>query len=124
MTPRKLLGLATVFATVVVFGSIANRTVLAQPSGQPVEIRLTEYHIEMPATVPAGWTRFQVTNIGHHKHTFEIKGQGIKKKLPVSLKPGEAGELLIDLKPGVYKVICPIFLHKSKGMSMELKVTP
>ena len=39
-----------------------------------VDVRLTEYKIEMPTTLAAGRTTFNITNEGKEKHTFEIKG--------------------------------------------------
>src|SRR3984957_12430232 len=37
-----------------------------------VEVKLTEYRIEMPASISAGATTFKVTNTGEETHGFEI----------------------------------------------------
>jgi uncharacterized cupredoxin-like copper-binding protein len=87
-----------------------------------VEVKLTEYKIEMPASVSAGATTFTVTNTGKETHGFEIEGNGIEKILKPRLKKGESGSLQVDLKPGTYKVYCPVLGHKRHGMSLDLTV--
>ena len=87
-----------------------------------VEVKLTEYKIEMPASVGAGATTFQVTNKGEETHGFEIEGNGIEKALKPRLKKGESGSLQVDLKPGTYKAYCPVHGHKKRGMSLDLTV--
>jgi uncharacterized cupredoxin-like copper-binding protein len=87
-----------------------------------VEVTLTEYKIEMPASVSAGATTFKVTNTGKETHGFEIEGNGIEKALKPRLKKGESGSLQVDLKPGTYEVYCPVLGHKRHGMSLTLTV--
>jgi uncharacterized cupredoxin-like copper-binding protein len=77
-----------------------------------VQVTLTEYKIEMPALIVAGPTTFNVTNTGNKIHGFEIEGNGIEKALKPRLKEGESGFLQVDLKPGTYKVYCPVIGHK------------
>jgi uncharacterized cupredoxin-like copper-binding protein len=87
-----------------------------------VEVKLMEYKIEMPASVVAGVTTFKVTNTGEKTHGFEIEGNGIEKALKPRLKKGESCSLQVDLKPGTYKVYCPVLGHKMRGMSLDLTV--
>jgi uncharacterized cupredoxin-like copper-binding protein len=87
-----------------------------------VEVKLTEYKIEMPASVSAGATTFMVTNTGKETHGFEIEGNGIEKALKPRLNKGGSGSLQVDLKPGTYKVYCPVLGHKRRGMSLDLTV--
>jgi uncharacterized cupredoxin-like copper-binding protein len=87
-----------------------------------VEVRLTEYKIEMPILIVSGATTFNVTNTGNETHGFEIAGNGIEKPLKPRLKKGENGSLQVDLKPGTYKVYCPVIGHKWHGMSLDLTV--
>jgi len=87
-----------------------------------VDVKLTEYKIEMPALIGAGATTFNVTNTGKETHGFEIEGSGIEKALKPRLKRGESGSLQVDLKPGTYKVYCPVFGHQRHGMSLDLTV--
>jgi uncharacterized cupredoxin-like copper-binding protein len=87
-----------------------------------VEVKLMEYKIEMPASVGAGVTTFMVTNTGEETHGFEVEGNGIEKALKPRLKKGESSSLQVDLKPGTYKVYCPVHGHKMRGMSLDLTV--
>ena len=87
-----------------------------------VEVKLTEYKIEMPASVGAGVTTFKVTNAGEETHGFEIEGNGTEKALKPRLKKGESSSLQVDLKPGTYKVYCPVHGHQTRGMSLDLTV--
>lgn len=87
-----------------------------------VEVKLTEYKIEMPALIGAGVTTFNVTNTGNETHGFEIEGNGLEKTLKPRLKKGESNSLQVDLKPGTYKVYCPVIGHKWHGMSLDLTV--
>ena len=76
----------------------------------------------MPALIGAGVTTFSVTNMGKETHGFEIEGNGIEKALKPRLKKGGSGSLQVDLKSGSYKVYCPVFGHKMRGMSLDLTV--
>jgi plastocyanin len=87
-----------------------------------VEVKLTEFTIEMPTTVPPGPVTFSVTNAGTMEHNFEIKSQGIEKKFDTSLKAGETRTLKADLTDGTYTIYCPLDDHKARGMHLELKV--
>ena len=87
-----------------------------------MEVKLTEYKIEMPTLISTGATTFNVTNTGNETHGFEIEGNGIEKALKPRLKKGESGSLQMDLKPGIYKVYCPVIGHKWHGMSLDMTV--
>jgi len=89
-----------------------------------MKVTLSEYKIEMPASLPPGPTTFNVTNTGSKKHNLEIKGQGTDEKLDSDLKQGETGTMQIDLKPGAYQALCPVGNHDHKGMKFEFTVTP
>jgi uncharacterized cupredoxin-like copper-binding protein len=105
-------------------GSADTKTATAVPDSAKgsVEVTLTEYKIEMPASVSAGATTFKVTNTGKETHGFEIEGNGIEKTLKPRLKKGASGSLQVDLKPGTYEVYCPVLGHKRHGMSLNLTV--
>jgi uncharacterized cupredoxin-like copper-binding protein len=87
-----------------------------------VDVTLTENHIAMPKHLEPGKTAFVVRNTGKEKHNFEIEGQGIEKKFLTSLDPDESKTLHVDLKPGTYKVFCPMKDHEHKGMELSLLV--
>jgi uncharacterized cupredoxin-like copper-binding protein len=88
-----------------------------------VEVRLTEYAVEMPATLPAGPTTFLVHNKGVKRHSFKIQGPGIDTMLEAVVPQKKTGKLEVTLQPGEYKVYCPIGNHSAKGMTMKLLVT-
>ena len=90
---------------------------------QTVEVRLTEYRIEMPLQLRAGRTLFKVTNAGEMFHSFEIEGRGIEKEVESGVDAGQTKTLKLDLKPGAYEVYCPVHGHKKAGMSLEVQVT-
>ena len=114
----RVFGLAMAFLAMSSLGLFA-----PPPPDNPVNVTLSEYKIDMPSSLPAGPTTFHITNSASKKHTLKIEGNGIEEKLKSSLKEKESGTLQVDLKPGTYKVTCPVMGHTHKGMSMELKVT-
>ena len=91
-----------------------------EPKG--VEVRLTEYAIDMPHTLPPGPTTFVLHNEGHKSHSFKLEGPGLQDMTPVIVKAGKAGTAQVTLQPGDYKVWCPIGSHSAKGMTMTLTV--
>ncbi|HEV2855105.1 MAG TPA: cupredoxin domain-containing protein [Thermoanaerobaculia bacterium] len=93
-----------------------------KPPAAPVEVRLSEYAVGMPQTLPAGPAAFHVRNEGHKSHSFRIEGPGIVDSPATILKPGETSDFQVTLQPGEYKVYCPIGSHAAKGMTMKLVV--
>lgn len=103
----------------------APSTANAEPSSvkQTVEVRLTEYRIEMPVQLRAGRTLFKVTNAGRMFHSLEIEGSRIEKEIESGVDAGHTSTLELDLKPGAYEVYCPVHGHKKAGMSLRVQVT-
>lgn len=96
-------------------------------SRQAVAVTLTDFKINMPSSLAAGQTRFNIANKGTKKHNFEIEGsagdaKGKEDKLLVNLDPGDSTHLDVDLKPGTYTVYCPVGDHEKRGMTMSLTV--
>jgi uncharacterized cupredoxin-like copper-binding protein len=87
-----------------------------------VDVKLVEHRIEMPKTVAAGKTAFVVHNTGKEKHNFQIEGEGIDKTFLAAVSPDDTKVLHVDLKPGTYKVYCPVKDHASEGMKLNLTV--
>ena len=118
-------------SAIVILVAAFNLLGFSQQASRPEEVvavTLTEWKIDMPSSLPAGRYTFKVTNKGEHSHTLKIKSEGFEKKLAHDVKPGQSGELKVDLKPGVYEVTCPIgfgpISHEAKGMKLRLTVTP
>ena len=98
-------------------------TTTGNTASAPVLVTLSEYSIEMPATLPAGLTKFEIRNAGQLPHNFEIEGQGIEKELDEDLAPGASGVLEVDLQPGTNRVYCPVGTHDEEhGMTTQLTV--
>lgn len=88
----------------------------------PVEVQLVDFVIDMPTMLPSGVTTFNVVNAGQAPHNIEIEGNGIEVELENDLQAGETGTLQVELKPGTYKVYCPVGDHEERGMVLELVV--
>ena len=97
----------------------------AEPTSmeRTVEVRLTEYKIEMPLQLSAGRTLFKVTNVGDMFHRFEIEGKGIEEEIESGIDAGQTKTLKVDLKPGAYEVYCSVHGHKKAGMSLKVQVS-
>jgi len=97
----------------------------ASAASKPVEVHLSEYSIEMPMTLPAGPTTFNLHNDGVKKHRFKLEGPGMGEDSPATpVLSHETATFQVTLQPGEYKVYCPLGNHSAKGMTMTLKVTP
>ena len=118
----KEAGRAAVDATKRAATSVKDAVVTPDEDARKVEVTLTDHRIDMPRSIPAGKTAFIVTNSGKAKHNFEIEGQGIEKKFFASVDPNESKTLQLNLKPGNYKVFCPMEDHEGKGMETTLTV--
>ncbi|HKH49564.1 MAG TPA: cupredoxin domain-containing protein [Thermoanaerobaculia bacterium] len=114
LVPVFLLGLAV---------AVGSETPKDEKTGTPVEIRLSEYAIEMPATLPPGPTTFLIQNQGGKQHSFKIEGPGIDVMVEALIKPRTTATLQVALQPGEYKVYCPMGNHAAKGMTRTLMVS-
>jgi uncharacterized cupredoxin-like copper-binding protein len=92
------------------------------PTGNPVEVSLTEFAIEMELSPMAGITTFIVTNDGSTDHNFALVGQAIDTRFEEVLAPGEKRTITTALEPGTYDVFCPVADHESQGMQLSIQV--
>jgi uncharacterized surface protein with fasciclin (FAS1) repeats len=88
-----------------------------------VQVSLVDGAIEMPTSLPAGPTTFEVTNNGTMEHSFEIEGGDIEEVFDENLQPGGSNTLTVDLPAGEYEVYCPVGDHAEQGMQLTLTVT-
>lgn len=88
-----------------------------------IDVRLSEYSIDMPPSIAAGNRVFRVVNDGTEEHNFEIEGMGVEEALPSNLGSGEEGTVQVQLDPGTYEIYCPVGDHAEQGMRMTLDVT-
>ncbi|HJX99093.1 MAG TPA: cupredoxin domain-containing protein [Chthoniobacterales bacterium] len=106
---------------IIITAALSFGLVRAQ-EGQKINVTMSEYHFNMPATAKAGKTTFVIKNAGRKEHAFAIKGQGINEKLSPNPKPGQTETLQVDLKPGTYEINCPLPFHTMRGMKTTLTV--
>lgn len=89
-----------------------------------VRVYLDDYAIEMPDTLPAGLTRFEILSRSQHEqHSFVIEGPGVEEALEARIEGNEIQQLRVDLTPGTYRVYCPVEDHAGRGMERQLIVT-
>jgi hypothetical protein len=91
-------------------------------AGPITTVQLTEYAINLPDAVPPGPMTLQIVNSGKEDHNFAIEGNGVSQKLAADLPRGDTTTLTLDLKPGTYRVWCPVDGHRGKGMERTLVV--
>lgn len=111
------------FSLVVAMAVVLILVPFTQAQEEAVQVELTEFQINMPSSLPAGSTTFEVANTGSLEHNFEIEGQGIEEVFETNLQPGETRTLQVDLQPGDYVVYCPVGNHRQQGMELSLNVT-
>jgi uncharacterized cupredoxin-like copper-binding protein len=116
----KNAGRAAVDTTKKAAGAVADA--VTPDKGREVKVRLVDDKIQMPKQIEAGKTEFIVTNAGDKKHNFEIEGQGLDKKFFLNVSPNETKTMKVELKPGDYKVSCPVGDHEEHGMKLNLTV--
>ncbi len=85
-------------------------------------VSINDNSIDMPAQIPSGTVTFKVTNKGNFEHSFAIEGNGTKRKLDESLKPGETRTFQLDLQPGSYTIYDPVGTNKDQGVSANVTV--
>lgn len=88
-----------------------------------VDVKLSEFKIDMPNALRAGPILFRVTNAGTVQHGFKIEGQGMNSQIDGNLNPGETKNLLVNLAAGTYRVYCPVDGHRDQGMLVNLMAT-
>ncbi len=92
------------------------------PQGEPIEVSLREFRIEMRVQLRDGVKVFVVSNDGQAEHNFVIEGQGIREEFEENLAPGETRTLQMAVQPGTYTVYCPVGNHRGEGMELSLQV--
>lgn len=122
--PAETVATDTSAVTTATGPAISTDTFAAVTPANRVAVQLVDYEIHMPSTISAGTTTFDVENAGKRKHSIEIEGNGIEVELEPVLAPGGKGSLTVELKPGRYKVYCPVGDHEKKhGMVTYIDVT-
>jgi uncharacterized cupredoxin-like copper-binding protein len=86
------------------------------PAQAPVQVAVVvnDNSIDMPDTLTAGTTTFDVTNRGTERHSLAISRDGgeAEANLDTELGPGESATLEYELQEGQYRVFCPMDGHR------------
>jgi hypothetical protein len=118
-----VLNLLTVLLVLFTLAACGSGERQAEVPAETVEVKLAGHDIDMPTSVHAGPTRFEVVNGGDTVHGFEVEGLGIEEEIE-QIPPGERRALVVNLEPGTYRVYCPVADHDDKGMELPLRVLP
>lgn len=94
----------------------------APPGEGKVTVRLEDFKLNPDQlTVKAGTVTFRLENAGRYTHDFSIEGPGVDEKAP-KVGAGRTFEWEVSLKPGEYRISCPISNHADRGMTGTLTV--
>lgn len=118
-----VLNLLTVLLVLFALAACGSGEESAGVPAETVPVKLAGHDIDMPASIQAGPTTFQVTNQGDTTHGFEVEGLGLEEEIE-QIPPGETRTLEVSLEPGTYRIYCPVADHSERGMEFPLKVLP
>ncbi len=146
LTPTRFLaGLATLGGlTALLLGASPGPATLAT-----LRIVATDYHYDLPASIPGGVVRLQLINRGTELHHAQLLRLEDGKTLadfaalppdgpppawavpvggPNAVEPGDSSEVIATLTPGTYALLCFIpsadhMPHMMKGMTASFTVT-
>jgi hypothetical protein len=93
-------------------------------TSQTINVELAQDEIRMPNTLRAGPVTFVVKNTSQQVHSFAIEGGRVDGEIGEPLAPGDTRSMVVDLRPGNYRVYCPITeQHGQNAMEVALIVT-
>lgn len=100
-------------------------TNVPQADQPAVTVILREFEFEpRPLKVKAGKVRFLLINRGSVDHDFHIPSVTSAMEHERDLvTPGRNKVLEVELKPGIYEVVCTVPGHKEAGMIVRLEVS-
>lgn len=91
------------------------------PEGR-ITAELSDFAIKQDfGVVKAGMLTVNIKNVGPSPHNWQIKGNGVDK-VSKTINAGQSDTLMVDLKPGMYTVVCNIAGHEQLGMKTTLVV--
>jgi len=122
--PRLKIAIICLLASALA-GCVSRPTGTApSPESLVVGVVMREFEFEpRPLVAKAGRVRFQLMNRGSVEHDFmitEIMDMEHERDL---VQPGQSKTIEVDLKPGVYEVVCTVPGHKEAGMKATIEVS-
>ena len=111
---RPRLPLQALAVPLVVALSFAALAMTPAQGPDQVAVVINDNSIDMPDTLTAGTTTFEITNRGTQRHSLAISRTGgeADANLDTELGPGETATLEYELQEGRYTVFCPMDGHK------------
>ena len=109
----------------VLAGCVSRQTgTVPRAESAVVGVVMREFEFEpRPLVAKAGRVRFQLMNRGSVEHYFMITELMMDMEHDRDLvQPGQTKTIEVDLKPGVYEVVCTVPGHKEAGMKVTIKV--
>ena len=109
----------------VLAGCVSRQTgTVPRAESAVVGVVMREFEFEpRPLVAKAGRVRFQLMNRGSVEHDFMITELMMDMEHDRDLvQPGQTKTIEVDLKPGVYEVVCTVPGHKEAGMKVTIKV--
>lgn len=109
----------------VLAGCVSRQTgTVPRAESAVVGVVMREFEFEpRPLVAKAGRVRFQLMNRGSVEHDFMITELIMDMEHQRDLvQPGQTKTVEVDLKPGLYEVVCTVPGHKEAGMKVTIKV--
>ncbi len=92
----------------------------AEVASSTVDLALSEFSIDGPATVPAGDVTLRLANVGSVEHNVGVRELGV---VSPTVAAGSSADLAVgELAPGTYELYCDIPGHAEAGMVSSLTV--
>ncbi|WP_235883272.1 cupredoxin domain-containing protein [Saccharopolyspora elongata] len=121
-----LLGVLALVATVCTSASAAAAPPApAGPGGggsHLVIVKMVDYKLLQPAFLQPGRYTFRAINEGRMPHALEISGPGVANASTPVVQSGQAADLTVDLRRGLYDFWCPVGNHRQMGMQLDVYV--
>ncbi|WP_200865575.1 copper-binding protein [Streptomyces viridochromogenes] len=101
----------------------ARTTATSQPAARTVQVRETEFALQLSETTftPGTYT-FVAENAGEVAHALAISGPGVPTTQTGVLEADETAKLTVTLREGEYELWCPVGNHRQLGMEARIQV--
>ncbi|WP_238935467.1 hypothetical protein [Saccharopolyspora spinosa] len=121
-----LLGVVVLVAAVCTGASAAASPAPTAHAGgggpRLVVVNMVDFRLLQPAFLPPGLYTFRAVNNGQAPHALQIAGPGVTNARTPVVQAGQAADLTVALRPGVYDFWCPVGNHRQMGMQLDVYV--